>query len=92
MANWIRDYAVLHKGDEKYKCTLGRIKVLVVARDYSNRDVWVARTSDARNCLIQLTRRFDTKEEAMRAIEAKAKQLLTDALKALEESEAPNGA
>lgn len=77
---WKRDYAILRQGDERYKRQLGRVMILTVERAYDDREKWQCHTSDSGHCAIRLVRKFDTKEDAMRAIEKKAAQLLKEAL------------
>lgn len=83
-AKWERNDYVLHRGDEQYRCWLGRVICLTVQRDSDNREQWAASYRTAQNLTVDLKSRFATKEEAIRAIEARAKRLLWDAMAALE--------
>lgn len=84
MAKWERNDYVLHRGDEQYRSWLGNVVCLTVERDSDNREQWRASYRTAQNLTADLKARFATKEEAIRAIEARAKRLLLDAMAALE--------
>ena len=83
MSEWKQDHAVLHRDDEKYVRTLGRILKLTVERNYNNRNVWDARTHGFGGVGIFLKRKFESREGAIAALEKMAERLLREALNEL---------
>ena len=61
LAGWVRDYAILHKWDEKYHLDLGIIQCWV-KRSYDNHDVFEAGISGRYGRWLK--RKFTTADEA----------------------------